>query len=680
MKVNFKKIYVLCIAMTLFFTKTTGQNLPCYTTYSSNVSNGPYSSASADFNKDGFVDVIFAPSTVITTTVLLRLNDGFGNLNAAITTNTFNNNNGYAWGICAADFDNNGYVDYAVSTSKWTGSNQVNVFLNTGGSGTTFTLASGSPFYNGSTTLTEIKAAYLNNDAFPDLLVGSPDISFGVLLNSGSGSFSAMTAYNGGGLWGINVLSYDVNIDGNNDIIVAGQVQSVLGLFLGSPSGTFAIAPGFPIPTVPGPRQVDWADFDNDGKEDLVVAGQTANNIGVHLAVGTNSFSGAITFTTSESMFGSQAGDFNGDGNMDFVAVSYGKSYYYVGNGAASFTLANGYPKTGAVQYWSALKTDLTNDGVPELVINDRNGSAKIDVLYAAKSLSVSASASSFCAGLSSIVTATGSSAVSYTWIPGNLSGATQTLSPGITTSYSIYALSSPSSACNYYGKITLTVSPLPSLSVTSTNSNLCAGQTATLTASGASTCTWNPGGPGTTIPVTPSVTSTYTVIGTDLGCDNSNIISIIVNPNPTITAVSSSNTLCIGETASLTASGANTYTWNPGGSGITISISPSVNTTYTVSGKDGNGCLDTVSITQIVSNCIGIDELAMFNYGVSIFPNPNNGEFIISLFTTNEDLYSEIYNIHGQMVRRELLVKASTKIDLNEQSNGIYFVKIIKN
>lgn len=460
---SMKKIYLLSLFIfAAYFSKA--QNLPCYIAYTSSVTGGPYTSAVADFNKDGFMDVICAPNAPLTT-VLLRLNDGQGNLSTSIITNTINASGASVWGITVGDYDNNTYMDYAVSKYQSAGTSQIFVFLNTGGSGTTFTLSAGSPIYSGSGTVTEIKTMRLNNDPLPDLYVGSGSFAFGVLLNTGSGNFAPMVQYNGGGLWGVNIESFDVDNDGNFDILVSGLQQNSIGLFMGSPTGTFALAPGFPIPSVNFPRQLDYADFNNDGKKDIVVAGQNSNDVGIHLATGTNSFAPAISFTTGANMFCAQAGDFNGDGKMDFVAASFTSSYYYMGNGTASFTLAPGYPKTGGTQYWSANKADLNGDGMLDAILSDRQAAGKIDILTASLPIVITASNTTICSGQSVVATASASGAGTFTWTPGNLTGPTQTLSPTSTTIYSVNALATPSSTCNYFSKFTISVSPCTSIS-----------------------------------------------------------------------------------------------------------------------------------------------------------------------------------------------------------------------
>ena len=87
-----------------------------------------------------------------------------------------------------------------------------------------------------------------------------------------------------------------------------------------------------------------------------------------------------------------------------------------------------------------------------------------------------------------------------------------------------------------------------------------------TLTASGAASYLWSPGGE-TTAAITVNAAGTYSVVGTDAnGCKNSASQSVTVNPLPTVAITADGPTaLCQGATVTLTASGAASYLWSPG-------------------------------------------------------------------------------------------------------------------
>jgi hypothetical protein len=99
-------------------------------------------------------------------------------------------------------------------------------------------------------------------------------------------------------------------------------------------------------------------------------------------------------------------------------------------------------------------------------------------------------------------------------------------------------------------------------------------------------------------------ITSSYTVTGTNsVGCVGSAISNVTVFANPIITAVSSStNYLCIGNSATLTATGATSYSWSTSSTSQNIVVNPTVTTNYSVTGTNTLGCNSTAIITQSVS------------------------------------------------------------------------------
>ncbi|HEX5001054.1 MAG TPA: PKD domain-containing protein [Bacteroidia bacterium] len=142
-------------------------------------------------------------------------------------------------------------------------------------------------------------------------------------------------------------------------------------------------------------------------------------------------------------------------------------------------------------------------------------------------------------------------------------------------------------------------INPPPAIS-TGPAPTICLGATAVLTANGGVTYSWSPGGQtGDIISVSPVTTTTYTVTATDAnGCTNTATVTVTVNPLPVIN-VSPDQSICLGQTATLTASGAVTYSWSPSGNTTsTINVSPSASTTYAVTGTNANGC----SATNFVS------------------------------------------------------------------------------
>ncbi len=213
--------------------------------------------------------------------------------------------------------------------------------------------------------------------------------------------------------------------------------------------------------------------------------------------------------------------------------------------------------------------------------------------------VTASSSPTSICVGSSATLTASG--AITYTWNPGALSGATTAVTPASTVIYSVTGTAA--NGCTNTRTVNLTVLPLPTVTAVSSSTAICIGSSATLTAGGATSYTWNPGGlTGTNITVSPTVNTTYTVTGSNGTCSNTKTISLIVNPTPTVTAVVSPTVICAGNSATLTGSGATSYTWNPGAlTGANAVVNPTSTTIYTVTGSNGT-CSNTATVSLLVN------------------------------------------------------------------------------
>lgn len=146
-----------------------------------------------------------------------------------------------------------------------------------------------------------------------------------------------------------------------------------------------------------------------------------------------------------------------------------------------------------------------------------------------------------------------------------------------------------------------------PTITAVANPTSICIGQSSTLTAGGAGiggTYTWTPPAPGASVTgitavFNPTITTTYTVAGTTTtGCVGNRTIQIVVNPNPTITTVASSNSVCLGQTnATVTLNGGVSYTTQPiNFVGSPAIVSPAIPTTYTVTGVSINGCINTTT------------------------------------------------------------------------------------
>ena len=207
------------------------------------------------------------------------------------------------------------------------------------------------------------------------------------------------------------------------------------------------------------------------------------------------------------------------------------------------------------------------------------------------------ASPSIICSSSSSTLTANGAS--SYTWSTGSNSSSI-VVSPSVTTSYTLIG---SSGTCNSNTIITIVVSPTPSVTLTSSpNSSICAGASATLSANGASSYSWSSGAGTSSIIVSPSITTVYTVTGTSLGCSDTQTTSVAVGPSTIILVLNASSpSLCAGGNSSITVNGASTYTWSSGSNSQSFAVTPSLTTTYSVTGSNaGCNAFGAITITVI--------------------------------------------------------------------------------
>jgi len=149
---------------------------------------------------------------------------------------------------------------------------------------------------------------------------------------------------------------------------------------------------------------------------------------------------------------------------------------------------------------------------------------------------------------------------------------------------------------------VVVTVNPSPTVTITGGSSPVCSGSAVNLTGNGATSYSWSTAANTSTIAPTPSVSTSYTVVGTSAGCSNQAVVNVTVNPTPTL-AVTGNTLICGTANVVLTASGANTYSWSTTANTSTISVSPTVTTNYTVVGTNTLGnCINTVTTSILVS------------------------------------------------------------------------------
>lgn len=249
------------------------------------------------------------------------------------------------------------------------------------------------------------------------------------------------------------------------------------------------------------------------------------------------------------------------------------------------------------------------------------------------------------CAGTSVNLTATG--ADGYTWTGPGLNGVTGSsvqITPLTSGTYTLTGNKGPGCISVPYA-FTLSVKPVPAVVVNVSDPELCAGDSLTMTASGASTYSWS--GPNLHINTGPVVTTgtlppgaySYTVTGETAGCTSQpQNVTVQVWALPAVNVDVISSTLCVGDTLLFLMSGATNYYWSgPGflndtGSVGTLVLQAPGLTAYGIAWSDDRGCGEAVQFELDISEvpvilaypssfavCLG-DTLQLFASGADTY------------------------------------------------------------
>lgn len=361
------------------------------------------------------------------------------------------------------------------------------------------------------------------------------------------------------------------------------------------------------------------------------------------------------------------------DGNTSTLTVSGAATYSWASATAAGATLA----VTPSVSS-SYNVTGISSAGCPATA-------AQAVVVNPSPTVTAGAAFSKtlVCSGGSATLTSSG--ADTYSWTTGVITPTTlvNPISTQVYTVIGTYTLTQ----CSSTNTIEITVFS-PTLSMSSSTS-VCDGASITLTANAGpgSTYLWSNGSPFGSVNITATATASYSVaVNTStvnsLSCPSTGSLLVTVNPNPTVHIVSTRTVICKGEKTILTASGGTSFVWtNLTPTTASVQVSPTVvnlTTTYTVTGTDVNGCKGTATIGVKVNACTGINEWENEESFISVYPNPNNGNFIIR---AKSEVQLAVINELGQVIK-ELDFTEENQFQQNIEglSSGIYFIKGIHN
>jgi hypothetical protein len=368
------------------------------------------------------------------------------------------------------------------------------------------------------------------------------------------------------------------------------------------------------------------------------------------------------------------AGGIGSSGGSNGAFGVGGTGAYHVAGGGGGWYGGGGAYAAGAgggSSYTDGVTEGATLSGI-------RTGHGQIIITVLCSGITVTVSDDVICLGDS--FTLEGSGLGTISWDGGVENGVPFT--PAAAGVFTYTSSSDDGGDCGYSLDIEVIAVPVVVAAVDETE--VCLGESVIFTGSGADTYSWDMG-------VTDGVAfepgvgaATYTVTGTDAvtGCENTDEIEVIVNDLPTVVANATDNEICLGESFTLTGSGATAYAWTPDGTldGEEITPDATGTTTYEVTGTDDNGCVNTASIEVTVYDAVTItytteDEMMGADGSIDITVTGGNPTYSFDWdndgtgdFDDTEDLTGLAGGTYVVVIEDEAGCSATETIVLNSQ------------
>lgn len=259
----------------------------------------------------------------------------------------------------AGDFDNDGEIDLVVTTAN---NNETRVLFGDG--------LGGFPQMDKYTTGNSTRAVLVGDfdfDGDDDILTANrSDGTMNRLENSGGGTFTLST-FNPAGNGESALALADANNDGIADFFLGFYITKKIALYLGDGLGNFSLSSEMPV--TGNPWMMCAADFNGDGFADAASANSQGNKTAVIFGDGQGGLSASVNLSAADHIFplAIDAGDLDGDGDVDLVTSSYDSNNYSVfeNNGAGGFAQVDILP--------ASLNASCA-------ILHDRDGDGDLDI------------------------------------------------------------------------------------------------------------------------------------------------------------------------------------------------------------------------------------------------------------------------------------------------------------
>jgi len=323
----------------------------------------PEGVAVADFDEDGFSDVVL-PAGTAPFSVTVLLDSGNGTIGFSATTIPLPAS-AVAVAVATGDFDGDGHSDVAVGEQG----GAVAVILGAGDG--TFDPPLG-PFGTGGSGVGRIATGDFDGDGRDDIVAtpgapsaGAPTVA--TLLSNANGTFAAPVARAVPGT-PVDPRVADLNGDGRSDVVVTSPSADAASVLLGAPGGNLGAPASLPVARG-GTTAV--GDANADGHPDVVVAGNPTG-LSVFFGRGDGTFGAGVPVPSAGAVSTALAGDLDGDGFADLALGQSGAGRVIVGRNAPSALPDTGslvLPAAGIGATSETRGVSIANDGQPPLHI-----------------------------------------------------------------------------------------------------------------------------------------------------------------------------------------------------------------------------------------------------------------------------------------------------------------------